>query len=135
MLDPKNGPQNLGNLFRSVKDHVDAGKVMLGKLSKSKEKFPPTKHCPVCGIVHSPSNIPGDTSMTSKNCEKCQASFDEAFIAIICEEDKRYAFVRSEALAGQGPILRVGPDVMNQVEDRFKTTSQKQAEPPTGANN
>lgn len=130
---PKFTQQHLDTVrgyVKSKRNEARARQVIKGKVYAGHGKNPPNHFCPICGVVHTPTNIPDDDSMKEKICSKCQAKLDEAQIAIVSDDD-RFAFVYSTHLAGHGPIIKVSKQVMDAVEKEYKVTAAKQEPDPS----
>lgn len=84
MNDDPLGPKNLGKLFGMVKSHVE-NKQAAAQVAKSQE-LPPTRHCQICGVMHSPGGILFDHAITAAPCQKCQEHLDKGEIAIVCDK-------------------------------------------------
>src|SRR6185436_522736 len=123
-IDPL-APKGLENAFkvigRQAENYKKAMQVMQGRknVEKGKEEFPPTKFCPICRIMHSPSGIIGDTSLGPKVCETCQVELDGGAIAVY-SPDRRCAFLHSASLVGVRNQVEVTNEQMDAIAARMK---------------
>ena len=138
------GPKNLEKLFQTMVGAIQKAQKSPPIQLRKKGEPPPKFWCPICGITHTPALIlTGDTGMSKKNCDKCQLTLDEGYIALICEDKPpRYAFVLCDGLVNseaktteERQIIKISAAVMDKVVAKFngkiQFTQTRQPQEPT----
>ncbi len=139
--DPK--PENLLKALGMVKADLNKMKALAsvnGKIAGRRtdaKDMKPSKFCPACNKLHSPSGIVLDDSLKPKACEPCQAMFDKG-MACLVSKDRRFAFCYGVEVTekdifengGYAIIAGVSPEVMDKVEQTFQLQQRKQSENP-----
>lgn len=113
------GPKNLHLAFGKIKSAMDQKRAQRNghgpRPGKEHNKF-----CPICSKTFHHEAILVDPEIKPMNCPECTKELDKGQIAIICPLDKRIAWVYSSQLVGQGPVIQVSKEVMDQVEAKAK---------------